>query len=135
VIRVRVQLDEAATADLRQRAWEGLARAVVHLHTRLLERLNVPNTGTRGRRGGTVYRNPSRPGEPPRKITGWLQRNVVYELDVGGLKARVGLAANATYGAYLELGTHRVRPRPWLLSTLEQERPYMAALASPKGGA
>src|SRR5689334_11890578 len=71
---------------------DGLTRATVWLWTKLQEVLNVPNTGVRrkssrrktpsGRPASyTVYPSPSKPGEPPRKRTGWLARNVKYEVD------------------------------------------------------
>lgn len=62
---------------------------------------------------GRVYGAfPSRPGEPPRKQTGHLRRSIAYEVDRTNLVARIG--TNLAYGRYLELGTRRMAPRPWL---------------------
>jgi len=124
---------------LEEAAWEGLQRAALRLHTHLLETLNVPNTGesrkhpTRKTASGrpatyTIYPHSSRPGEPPRKRTGWLQRNVRYELDRSALRARVGVTENARYGLYLEFGTARVAARPWLDSTFRVLLPELRAL-------
>jgi len=125
------------TPALRKQVEQGLQRAVVHLHTKLLEALNTPNTGVRikrrrGKGAYTTYPTPSKPGEPPRKRTGWLQRSVVYQIDRAGLSATVGVTANARYGAYLELGTARVAARPWLLATLASVREEMVRLATPR---
>lgn len=131
---------DSVTTAAQDAAWEGMARAALFLHGKLLEVLNVPNTGerrksrTRKTKSGrpasvTVYPHPSAPGEAPRKRTGWLQRNVKYELDRAGLRASVGVTRNAAYGIYLELGTARVAARPWLLSTLERHLDEVRALA------
>jgi hypothetical protein len=75
------------------------------------------------------YDTPSKPGEPPRKRTGWLQRNVLYELDEKTLSGRVGITRNARYGLYLELGTRRMAARPWLLATLQKVEKQLNAIA------
>ncbi len=81
------------------------------------------------RRGSyTAYPSPSKPGEPPRKRTGWLARNVTYEVDGKNGVARVGLTANARYGIYLELGTSRMAARPWLLVTARKLAPQLEAI-------
>lgn len=119
-------------------AWEGVVRAVVFYWTQLQLALNVPNTGvrvkrTRGKGSYTIYPNPSKPGEPPHKITGWLQRHVQYELNKGIFAARVGLQANAKYGVYLEIGTKFMAARPWLLATLKKVWSQMQVLARSGG--
>ncbi len=102
-------------------SWQALQRAVVYYHTKLLEALNVSNP--------RPYKMPSRLGEPPRKRTGYLQRNVLYELDEPALTARVGMSTNAKYGAYLEKGTKHLQRRPWLLATLDKFIHQTKALA------
>lgn len=89
-------------------AWDGIVRATVFLWNTLQTVLGVANTGTRVKddrgKGATVYLNPSKPGEPPHKVTGWGQRHVKYELDKPNLRSRVGLADNAKYMLTHELG-------------------------------
>ena len=119
---------------LRTAGAEAVARAAVYLHAKLLEALSVPNPGVRqGRR--TVYPNTSLPGQPPRLRTGWLRANVLYELDLSAGRARVGLGANAPYGLYLELGTRRMAPRPWLVATLTRVMPQLQAILKHGGAA
>lgn len=145
MIDLKLQTDpsDAAVLALEQDVWEALQRGVVFLWQQVQEALNVPNTGvrrkhrTRKTKSGraathTVYPHPSRPGEPPRKRTGWLQRNVNYELDRKRLAGRIGIATNAKYGAFLELGTRRMQPRPFLLSTIRANMD--AARAIMRGG-
>ncbi len=126
-------------AELRKKQADNLARAVAYYHSKLMETLNTPNTGQRvtsrtrrtpsGRRASsTIYLNPSKPGEAPRKRTGWLQRNVVYSLDRASLTGTVGCTVNAKYGLYLELGTRTMAPRPWLLATLKRYTPQLQNL-------
>lgn len=114
---------------LREALLRGLRRATLHLWTQLQHTLNVPNTGVRVRlksgRRVTRYPDPSKPGEPPRKRTGWLQRNVVYRIDEKNLTSLVGINENAPYGLYLELGTTRMEARPWLFSTAQKCLPRM----------
>lgn len=140
MIEVKLTLDAARlVAAVEARAREGIARATVFLHQKTLEVLNTSNPGerrkhrTRKTKSGraashTVYASPSQPGEAPRKRTGWLQRNVKYELDLPAFTGRVGVGVNAKYGAYLELGTRRMRPRPWLFATLVRHLPQLRAL-------
>ena len=114
--------------------WEKLVRMTEFFWGHLLQALNVPNSGVRvKRRGGgtrTVYPNPSKPGEPPRKRTGWLQRHVQREYDKASLTSRVGVQRNALYGIFLELGTRRMAARPWLLATLNKVRTQLEAIAA-----
>lgn len=113
--------------------WDGIRRAAHRYWEVLVQVLNVPNSGvrTKGRSGKshTVYPNPSRPGEPPHKRTGFLQRNVKEEFDAPNLTARVGVTVNARYGLFLELGTKRMAARPWLLATLRNCWGQLTALA------
>lgn len=105
-------------------SWENLVKAIVYYHTRLLEAVNVSNP--------RPHVTPSQPGEPPRKRTGWLQRHIRYELDQASGRGRVGVAVNAIYGLYLELGTRRMRARPWLLATLRKHLDRIRAIAGGK---
>lgn len=104
-------------------AWQQLQAAVVYYHTQLLATLNQANP--------RPYRTSSRPGEPPKKRTGWLQSHTLYEMDESSKSARVGVAQNAIYGVYLELGTKLMQARPWLEATL---RKYLDRISAIAGG-
>lgn len=60
---------------------------------------------------GQVLRH-SKPGEPPRLITGTLRASISNEPLKGGLLQRVGTPLK--YGFWLEFGTLKMAPRPWL---------------------
>ena len=112
---------------------EGLARATQHYHSELKREVNTPNTGQRNRgKGGrykkTTYPNPSKPGEPPRKRTGFGQRSIVREIDMKNIVARVGITAAGIYMFYLDQGTKHISRRPFILETLTKIRRVFIAL-------
>jgi hypothetical protein len=75
---------------------------------------------------------PSSPGDPPHKQTGTLLKSVAYELVPVGNKIIARVGTNIKYGRYLELGTRKIKPRPWLRRALiEQTNQIQAILKSP----
>jgi len=71
-------------------------------------------------KGGGKPHTPSRPGKPPHVDTGRLRASITYEIDrsLFSIIGRVG--TNVEYGRYLELGTSRMSPRPWLRPALKR---------------
>ena len=126
MIRLKTVWLGGVARQAEQAAWDGLRRAVVHYWTAVVNALNVSNP--------RPHKTPSRPGEPPRKRTGTLQVNVLYEFDRPALAARVGVGANAPHGPPLERGTRRMKARPFLLATLRKVLPQLRALAGGGGG-
>lgn len=128
-IRVKSNIKEFEKM-LRNATLVGIKRAAIFYHAECRKAVNVPNTGesrkrvrdTTARGGGpigsqyTVYLKPSKPGEPPRKRTGFGQTKIVRETndDPDNPLARVGVSKAGIHMAYLELGTKRIAPRPWL---------------------
>lgn len=107
-----------------------LSRAAIVVDRHAKELLSVSGTGVRGA-GGQIVRAvkrtkktiygafPSAPGQPPRKQTGHLRRSVAWELVYGvRMVARVG--TNIRYGRWLELGTSKMLPRPWLVRAFRE---------------
>jgi phage gpG-like protein len=114
--------DRRARSLVLRHIGRGMDRATIHLVGAIKRRLNRSN-----RRGLT----PSLPGEPPRKVTGRLQRSiskdVIYYIDrvVGRVGSNLRYAAPLEYGfAGVDRGGRRrtLLPRPYLASTLERER-------------
>lgn len=120
----------------------GLVRAGQFYHTVVRRKVAKPNSGrrrvrtrdtSRGPKGSqyTVYPTPSEPGEPPRLRTGYGMRNIVFWFS--GWKTtpvvRVGVAKNAFYMFWLEVGTETVARRPFLLTTLMELRDTLGKLA------
>lgn len=54
----------------------------------------------------------SKPNEPPHLQTGTLRKSIYYRVDESKLTARVG--TNLRYGFFLEIGTTKMNPRPFL---------------------
>jgi hypothetical protein len=126
---------------LRQSTARGLQRAGAFYYSKCRQAVSRPNTGTRRKRTRgkgqyTVYDHPSQPGEPPRLRTGQGRDETVYGYN--GNKddpiVRVGVTRKGIYMLYLELGTRRIQPRPWLLATLKQFRDMIGRLAVTGGG-
>lgn len=113
-----------AVAELKAASWQAIQRMIVFYWTALQNALNVSNP--------RPYVTPSKPGEPPRKRTGFLARQVLYDLDQARMTGRVGVTRNARYGVWLELGTRRMKPRPWLLATLKKILPQLEAISKTK---
>lgn len=68
-------------------------------------------------KNGTIEHHPSMPGSAPAVDTGTLRMSVTHsvENEDGHPVGYVGsLLNNPPYGAYLEFGTSKMKPRPWL---------------------
>jgi hypothetical protein len=111
---------DGAAAHVKGLAWEGILRATVYFWTECQKAVGIPNP--------PPYRNSSKPGEPPRKRTGFGQANIIYEADKSILTTRVGVLSNARYMIGLEL----FRNRPWLKVTLAKCMGTLKALMRPK---
>lgn len=66
----------------------------------------------------TPYPPPSLPGEFPHLRSADLQASVQYVVDNGRLIAVIGSKLPKKYGLYLEIGTRKMAPRPWLRPSL-----------------
>ena len=75
--------------------------------------------GSRSRKG----LDPSRPGEPPKKLAGELRKGILKDMDLLKPEARVG--TNVEYGKWLEMGTRNMAPRPWLSAALRKAAPRL----------
>jgi len=71
---------------------------------------------------------PAPPGEPPHVDTGRLRRSITHEIEVTdkGVIGRIG--TNVDYGRYLELGTSRMKARPFLRPGLEKNKRKIARI-------
>src|SRR5437868_13610486 len=109
-------------ADLGKR----LEAAAIYLKGKTIEALNEsqPYEREEGEKG-IYYRGlePSEPGNPPKKITGFLQRSIAHEMS--GDKKAAFVGTNLEYGLWLEIGTTKMKARPYLRSTLLKEGPVI----------
>lgn len=80
--------------------------------------------------GSNKGATPSAPGEPPHKDTGRLRASISHQVDATNLKGRVG--TNVKYGKFLELGTKRMKKRPFLVPTVAKNQTRIRQIL--KGG-
>lgn len=102
--------------DNRLRAKTSLRKSATDIITR--KALEVEDNAKRSMQGGGRPHQPSRPGQPPRVDTGLLRSSITHEVesDLFSVEARVG--TNVKYGLFLEIGTEKMEPRPWLRPAL-----------------
>ena len=82
----------------------------------------------RGGKSGIVYQrySPKRthrssaPGEPPASDTGFLVNNIKRKMDMDKLGGEI--RSRAAYSKYLEYGTSKMMPRPYMFPALEKHR-------------
>lgn len=129
-LKIKVR-DQEFNKQLANATQQGLIRAAVYYWTRCKTAVSVPNSGVPGPSGRTVYPDPSKPGEPPRLRTGFGRDNIVWESNdsQSDPRVRVGSTKNGIYMIYLELGTRRIAPRPWLVATLLKFKQAIGQLA------
>ena len=61
---------------------------------------------------GSTQHQASTAGNPPNSDTGTLVKNITIEKIKGGFD--IGSRKGAPWGAWLEFGTNKISPRPWL---------------------
>lgn len=69
---------------------------------------------------------PSPAGAPPQRRSGRLRDSVFARVDRNTLRAEIG--TDLPYGAYLEFGTVRMAPRPWLTLAFDIAKPTVRRL-------
>lgn len=128
----------------------GLKRAAVFLHTKHRQEVSRPNqhrhraqftsrqrAARGGQKTGVVYENMHNryAGRPPFLRTGTGRGEIVWEHNGSDRRpaVRIGVTKKGLYMAFLDLGTRRIRPRPWLRATLDKYRSQVARLAATGG--
>jgi hypothetical protein len=100
---------EQVLRGIESRMAEQLDAAAEHLRQHVVNTLGSPDRDTR---------NASRPGDYPRSDEGTLQEHVLTDR-VEPLTRHV--YTDLEYGLWLEIGTRRMRPRPFLSLALREE--------------
>lgn len=80
----------------------------------------------RGPKGG-IRKIRSKPGQPPRKDTGFLQSHTTVKYEKGKVVIRT-----PQYGAWLDGGTSRIAPRPWIHSRIRKRAKEWSKVALQK---
>lgn len=116
---------------MRDAVKRGVFRAGSILRNSIIRSFDPPKSGDLYRVPGTkskVYQA-SAPGEPPAVATGNLRRNIEV-LMRGQEEATVGVhdVTRVEYAPYLEHGTRKMAPRPWLRPAFDRELKRMKAV-------
>ncbi len=84
------------------------------------------NTSGEGRKRGKNPKQgvPSSPGEPPHLQSGHLKQSVYQQVKNDGKKVTGIVGNNAEYAAFLEFGTSKMQPRPYLRPVVEKNVSY-----------
>ena len=80
---------------------------------------------------GKKHHHPSYAGNPPAPDTGTLMRSITHSVTVKGntVVGEVGsLIHDSDYPKFLEYGTSKMKPRPWLSASLIKCQSWMANL-------
>ena len=80
---------------------------------------------------GRKHHHPSYAGNPPAPDTGTLMRSITHSVTVKGNEVigEVGsLIHDSDYPRFLEYGTSKMKPRPWLSASLIKCQSWMANL-------
>lgn len=106
--------------QIRKASASGIRKALAFYHLQLKRKI--------GRQGSESNR--SRPGQPPRKQSGFLQKSIYTHFDEQTMTGYVALDEAAGYGNVLEKGTKdgRIKPRPWQMTTFFENRAKIAKL-------
>lgn len=128
----------------RAAAAAGIKAATIELHGIARQKASIPNPATRHKRvrdtsaqgggpKGTQYStwdNSSKPGESPRRRTGFGQKNIVWGF--AGDRGRVGYTKNARYMTFHELGIRTktgLQKRPTIVPALADNLDRLYAIA------
>ena len=84
--------------------------------------IDKPKSGRlyRVKRGARIINHrASAPGEAPAKLTGNLRSSIDYRVNGS---SELNFGTNLKYGLWLERGTKRIKPRPYLQKAIENRR-------------
>jgi HK97 gp10 family phage protein len=112
-------------AKANEKKFVTVACAEVERQAKTLMRDTVTDANkTYGKRG----HHPSLPGNAPAPDTGELMRSITHEVveENGEIIGRVGSTIkNPDYPKFLEYGTSKMKPRPWLSLAIEKSQNFM----------
>lgn len=140
MIGVTVYIQDTPTAEnIQQRAMTLLLAAAQIVRNRAIVLVSRPARRIRRKRSRSTSRGPrgsqytiyegSLPGQPPQVRRGHGRASIAVELDQAAMVARLGVRQNAAYMAWLEVGTDRVAPRPWLTRAVRECTPQLMRLS------
>jgi hypothetical protein len=119
---------QAKQAEADSRKFVTMASAEVERTAKTIMRDSPTNPDVSyGKKG----HHPSYAGNPPAPDTGTLMRSITHSVTVKGneIIGEVGsIIQDSDYPRYLEYGTSKMKPRPWLSASLIKCQSWMANL-------
>lgn len=73
----------------------------------------------------SVPHHPSLPGNPPAPDSGNLRKSIHYTVEGSGKDTVGRVGTDVKYGKYLEFGTSRIAPRPWIKPSLDKNKTFI----------
>ena len=96
--------------------------ATIFVRDKVKKKLNRGQPTRTFQSGSIIGLDPSSPGEPPKKITAQLQNSIRTKV-IRGKDRIIGLVGtNLKKGRWLEFGTSKMKPRPYLRPTLSENK-------------
>jgi len=101
---------------------KNMAVATIFVRDKVKTKLNRGQPTRTFQSGSIIGLDPSSPGEPPKKITAQLQNSIRTKV-IRGKDRIIGLVGtNLKKGRWLEFGTSKMKPRPYLRPTLSENK-------------
>ncbi|KKL19812.1 hypothetical protein LCGC14_2461710 [marine sediment metagenome] len=101
---------------------KNMAVATIFVRDKVKKKLNRGQPTRTFQSGSIIGLDPSSPGEPPKKITAQLQNSIRTKV-IRGKDRIIGLVGtNLKKGRWLEFGTSKMKPRPYLRPTLSENK-------------
>lgn len=123
VVKAMQKLQKGIDAD--KKKFVTMACAEVERTAKSLMRDTVVNDAVSY---GSKKHHPSIPGEAPAPDTGNLMRSVTHDIEVSGEEAIGHVGSIAKYAPYLEYGTSKIKPRPFLSTALTKCQSFISNL-------
>lgn len=112
-------------------AAQRMAEACLHVQNKTKEKLSGSRTGRTYLVPGTnrTY-TASAPGEPPAVMTGQLRTSIQFRVKEGGRTVSGEVGSELKKAVELEFGTKKIKPRPFLRPTFQEELPEIKNILS-----
>ncbi len=126
-VRTRFSLGPVES-EVKAKLRDNMAAAAHFLQARALDSLRRDDKSGRIYQRGTIVRRASAPGEPPARDTGRLQGALGSDVLVRAKEVIGVVFAQTDYARALELGTPKLKPRPFLRPALLNNKRQILSL-------
>jgi HK97 gp10 family phage protein len=115
-------------AQAQARCRTAVKKAAELVQATAVRSMDPPKHGREYPRAGGKTHTASAPGEAPARDIGELANSIKVDIEPDGLTGWIGKGMKE-YGLYLEMGTHKMEPRPFMTPAAEAARgPFEQAM-------